>query len=359
MLNPELAELFRTSQFRIPMNRKRNMVEDRYNLLPTSLLEGFVRRATGKQKSTFLYRKGEKAFETNIINLGIDSGSTHLEDEFASLLDRLRETREHNGILKSGISEFIQHILAQTCHIRNRLRQSPEFLFEKLYEFILDVDNLPILILNNPELIKKHFDRASAYVPALKFYKGILQLQPSALIAFLNKYRAMTEMAMQTFAAKYKTEIIEKLQRNPLKVSPVSELQLQNYQSLQWLICESENSLILGDAGCLFETAGAKRFKPVPDKDDVIKNIFLPISRNQMLIGTSLSSTPQVDYKLLNEITAKCSEKFFVCSENSFEHNRLIPFIGKQSEILSKKELEQFLTEMADESDKWLNIQTK
>jgi hypothetical protein len=334
------------------------MVEDRYAVLPTGLLEGFISRTTGNQKLTFLYEKGKKPIETNISNLGLGSANIPLENEFAGLFDRLRETKEQTEILDSRVPEFLQQLSAQACHTRNRLRQSPEFLFEKLYEFMLDSHNLQALILHNSELIKEHFDRASAYIPALKFYKGVLQLEPAALIAFLSRYRSMTEMAMQTFVAKYKPVIIEKLKSNPIQTWPTSEHQ-PNYQSLRWLICKSETPLILGDAGCIFETAGAESFKSLLNKDDVIKNVFLPVSHNQMLIGTSLPAVPHIDFHFLNEATAKSSEKFFVSSKNSSEHTRLIPFIGKESQIISKKELERFLTEMVRESDKWLNMQAK
>jgi hypothetical protein len=334
------------------------MVEDRYAVLPTGLLEGFVSRITGNHKLTFLYEKGKKTLETNISNPGIASENTDLEGEFASLLDSLREPKGQTEISGSRVSEFLQHLSAQACHTRNRLRQSPEFLFEKLYEFMLDSHNLQALILHNSELIKEHFDRASVYIPALKFYKGVLQLEPTALIAFLNRYRSMTEMAMQTFVAKYKAVIIEKLRSNPIQILPIPEYH-PNYQSLRWLTCKSETPLILGDAGCLFETAGTDGFKSLLDKDDVIKNVFLPVSHNQMLIGTSMPAVPRIDVHFLNEAAAKSSEKFFVSSKNSSEHTRLIPFIGKESQIISKKELERFLTEMVRESDKWLNMQAK
>jgi hypothetical protein len=334
------------------------MVEDRYAVLPTVLLEGFISRTKGNQKLTFLYEEGRKPVETNITNLSLASENTHIEDELASLLDRLRETKKQTEILDSRVPEFLQQLSAQACHTRNRFRQSPEFLFEKLYEFMLDSHNLQALILHNSELIKEHFDRASAYIPALKFYKGVLQLEPAALIAFLNRYRSMTEMAMQTFVAKNKPVIIEKLRTNPIQILPISEHQ-SNHHSLRWFACKSETSLILGDAGCLFEIAGAESFKSLPDKDDVIKNVFLPVSHNQMLIGTSLAAVPQFDFHFLNEATAKSSEKFIISSKNSSEHTRLIPFIGKESQIISKKELERFLTEMLRESDKWLNMQAK
>jgi hypothetical protein len=246
----------------------------------------------------------------------------------------------------------------QKKQLRNSFRASSEFLFDELYQYVLDSDNVKILILNNSELVKEQLENASRYIPALNLYKGILQLEPSALGAFLNKYKALTEMALQTFIAKYKSKLLEKLKESHSRVlakEPLPEGRDQDYQLLRWFICGSENRLILGDTGCLFETAGAKRFKSLPEKDDVIKNVFLPVSYNRMLIGTALSSVPQIDFNLINEATAKCSKEFFICSESSSVKTHLIPSIGTESEIVSKKELEQLLKEMAKGGIEWLN----
>jgi hypothetical protein len=55
-------------------------------------------------------------------------------------------------------------------------------------------------------------------------------------------------------------------------------------------IRKSEQPLILGDVGCLFEVHNAKRFKSLSDKDDVTVAAYLPISSDTIVVGTGGSA---------------------------------------------------------------------
>jgi hypothetical protein len=102
--------------------------------------------------------------------------------------------------------------------------------------------------------------------------------------------------------------------------------------------------------GCLFETGGEKRFKSINDKGDEIRNIFLPISYDRMLIGTSLCQIPEIDFKLVNEGIARCSRDFFVCSENRSDIACLLSRIGECAEIISKNDLEEIVSSTKGDS---------
>jgi PP-loop superfamily ATP-utilizing enzyme len=64
-----------------------------------------------------------------------------------------------------------------------------------------------------------------------------------------------------------------------------------------------------------------------------------------MLIGTSLSQIPEIDFKLINEGIAKCSRDFFICSENHSDIACLLSRIGEWAEIVSKNDLEEIVKE--------------
>lgn len=335
------------------------MTEDKHYILPSFLIEGFASRVVGQKIATFVYRKDQKALETNIINVSADADMTPLETEFARLFDDLRKMKDRMEVSNSRTSELIAFLCMRTGQHRNSFRESSEFWLKELYAFVLNPNNLGTIVLNNFELIKENFERASKYNPTFKLYKRMLQLEPSALVAFLNNYRSITEMMLQTFVTKYKGEILERLWENHIEVlakKPVPEMRTQEDHPLRWFVCVSEHQLILGDFGVLFETTGAKRFKPIPENEDVIKNVFLPISSNQMLIGTSLSSVPQVDFNLINEAIARCCKEFFVSSVLSQEKNRLALSIGKDSWIVSREELEQLIEEIIKSDYEWLNV---
>lgn len=338
------------------------MTENRHRLLPDFLYEGFASRIRGGETFTFVYLRDGKARETSITNVSSGAVSTPEEGKFASLFEELRGTKGRGEVAASRASELIAHFCARTARLRQSQRKSSEFLLAELHAFVLDTDNLKALIINNPELIREQFERASSYIPTLKLYKGVLQLEPAALVAFLVRYRAVTEMMLQTFVAKYKGELLERLSESytrALAERPILELRAPDLQSLRWFVCESMTPLIFGDVGCVFETAGVRRFKPVPAENDAIRNVFLPLSSGRMLIGTSLSLIPQVDFNLINEAIAKCSGEFFVCSVATSENNRLVASVGAEAGVVSREELEQLIIEMSKADYEWLNVQAK
>jgi hypothetical protein len=136
-----------------------------------------------------------------------------------------------------------------------------------------------------------------------------------------------------------------------LMQNPYAEPRAREYSNLNWFVYDTESSLILGDIGCLFEVNGARRFKPISDKDDEILSIFVPISSRKLLVGTYSAIMPRIDIRALNENVARCSYEYFVCAEASEDHSRLAASIGESSGILSKDELDQLLGEIIADID--------
>jgi len=108
----------------------------------------------------------------------------------------------------------------------------------------------------------------------------------------------------------------------------------------------------LGDIGCLFEIAGERRFKPFDDKGDKIVNVYFPIASRKLLLGTSHSAAFDVDVSDVNKATSKCSYEYFVCSELSTANDALSHSIGDWAGILTKREMEQLLSEILADLDR-------
>jgi len=89
-----------------------------------------------------------------------------------------------------------------------------------------------------------------------------------------------------------------------------------------------------------------KRFKALNDKDDEIVATYLPISSDTMVVGTSCSELPRIDFGEINKTFAKCSREFFVCGENSEGVEILLQSIGAEAEIISQEELRQLIKEI-------------
>ncbi|MGA9771417.1 MAG: DUF4238 domain-containing protein [Blastocatellia bacterium] len=341
------------------------MAGKRQHIFPRFLLKGFASRISGEEVFTWVYRKEGKVFETNIINVSveqyfygkqgevtIDAEITELESEFGILLDELRRKNDQTPVSNLKVAELVTHLCIRTKHLRDSFRESSEFLIERISEYLFDTGNLKSIISNNPELIRNEFDKVVRQYPFLEPFKDMVVNQgASTVAALLEQYKPGIQVFVQEFIEGSRDVLPRAVKEGHIKALAkglVPEPRAEEYRLLEWFICKSGTPLILGDMGCLFETSGARRFKSINEKGDQLKNIFLPISSDRLLIGTSLSSVPEIDTNQINEILARCSREYFVCPESSSSKLDLIPLIGKESEIISGAEVEQLVKELAE-----------
>jgi hypothetical protein len=168
-------------------------------------------------------------------------------------------------------------------------------------------------------------------------------------IAFFEGNISEVQQFAQGVISHFKTLLPSAINEGHIKAlakTPIPEPRAEDYRALRWFIYKSERPLVLGDVGCLFETAGERRFKSLNEKDDEIRNIYLPIMSNRILIGTAFSSTREVDFRPIEEAIVKCSREFFVCSESSRDRANLLPLIGTAAEIATENDLDQMMNEV-------------
>ena len=339
------------------------MAGNRHHILPRFLLKGVASRVTGTEVFTWVYRKEEKVFEANIKNIGVernfygregeltaDAEITNLENEFAILLDRLRAKSDQTEIHDPRVAEFVAHLCVRTRHLRESFLESSEVLLSKIPEHLFNVDNLKAFVSNHPELMTQELEKVIADNPMLEPYsKMLLQIGPTMAIALFDENKSDIGQLAQPLISNLKGVLPRAVKEGHIKAlarAPIPEPRVEDYYILRWFVCESESPLILGDIGCLFETAGTRRFKPLNEKSDEIRNIYLPIMSNRMLVGTALPSAPTVDFRLIEEATVKCSKEFFVCSEASQDRTRLLRLIGTESEIVTEDDLDKIMSEL-------------
>ncbi|WP_017314601.1 DUF4238 domain-containing protein [Mastigocladopsis repens] len=319
----------------------------RHHILPRFLLKGFASRSKREQVFTWQYRKEEKPFEINIINVSVvkhfygsegeanaDPEITKLEVKYSVLIDGLRQ-RSHQGevveVNESRIADFIAHLVIRTKHLRESLYESTDNLLLEFHKCFSNFNNIKKVILNKLKLEKPN---------------TLLQLLLSKGPNFLDERELELKTIFESLILIINNElpkVVRETHNQALAENPAPEIRANIYRELQWFVYKSNIPLILGDTGCLFEISGSRRFKSFHDKEDKIKNVFLPIASNLLLIGTN-SEISQINLKAINEAIAKCSREFFVCSEYSVDINNLLPLIGKESELMKQSELEQIIS---------------
>ena len=89
----------------------------------------------------------------------------------------------------------------------------------------------------------------------------------------------------------------------------------------------------------------ARRFKPLNDKNDDVKQIFLPVGSDRILVGTR-GDCPELDEDLLNKVFAQCSHEFFVCGAREPANSPFLGSIGECSDLLSDDEVRKIVDDV-------------
>lgn len=347
----------------------------RQHIIPRFLLKGFASKTVGKEVFTWVFRAEGKRFESNIINVGVekyfygkdgddtvDDEITDIEREFAILLDKLRAYDHGMKIVSPKIAEFICHLAIRTKHLRDSLIESTSGLANTLTTYLADAENFRFWIFEyykrHPEVLRNAVEDVLKQIKIPKHQKPILRqylmtmIRPDKIVDQMQNDIPQYASMFGAVGASFVEQIPDLARKGHIQVlakNLIPEPRLENYQELSWFVIKADRSLILGDAGCLFEVAQKANFVSLNSKGDKLKNVFLPISSNTLVLGTSLSAPPSIDFQYLNEQIVKCSREFFICEEASQEVLSMHSFLGENAEILSKNEIAQIVKEVIEE----------
>lgn len=337
------------------------MAGKRQHILPKFLLKGFASRIEGDKIFTWIYPRHQMPSEVNIKKvsvekyfygkkeeISVDDEITEFENKYAPLLEELRRVEKNYEISDLRIANLITHLATRTKHLRELFRGSSEFMIEKISDFLSNINNIKEVMLG--EYGKKEIQKKlkEDNIPRLIRRKSN-KLIKDLTSAYLNNNEEEMLSLNQIMIEHIKNSLpkmVKEAHIRGLSKDLTPEPRVEDYRRLRWFVFCGTGPIILGDMGCLFEATGTKKFKFLNEKDDKLRNIFLPISNTQILVGTSFSKIPYIDLKLLNEEIAKNSREFFISSDNSILINSLISYIGTETEIITKKELEQITNQL-------------
>jgi hypothetical protein len=355
------------------------MAGSRHHILPRFLLKGFASKViprANRQDDVFVwvYRKEGKAFESKTTNVGfethfygkegelnVDDEITAIESEFAILLDQLRKQDDGYKVSDYKLLEFITHLTVRTKHLRDTIIDTSSFLFDNLFGYFSDYRNWKAYCLEyfkrHPEVIKDQLEKVLQNIQASAYKKAMMRqrvkrMPIERIVELMDNDQPEYELLFQFLRVKFTEDlqdIVKQAHIKSLLKNLVSEPRVEHYRQLHWYLHRSSEPLILGDVGCLFELEGQNRFKSLGGTEDVIKNVYLPISSDCMVIGTSLSKAPQIDFTAINEAAAKCSRDYFVCSTSSPDMVRLASMLGKEAQMITQEEMEHAITELITE----------
>ncbi|MBU2516733.1 MAG: DUF4238 domain-containing protein [Proteobacteria bacterium] len=306
----------------------------RQHILPRFLLKGFASRTNKNKVYAWVYQKDGRCYEPNIINIAVgrkfygedgegtaDGKITDFEGQFAPLLDQMRYLKHGEEVDRSEAAEFVSHMEIRTKHIRDSFLKPVKIMANEFGQIISNLEDVNLALSDDPHL-KNKFQKLPAY-------------QKKAILAASKKFFATVEAATPQMVKQGHVQSLSKT------VAP--EWRVQRYCKFFWYVCHTEQNLILGDVGIIWEVSDNRKFVSITFKADTINNIFLPISSNKMLVGTTLPQAPGVNVTAINLQVARMSREYFVASAKSQNMAELVRQIGQKSELLSEKEARELV----------------
>jgi hypothetical protein len=203
---------------------------------------------------------------------------------------------------------------------------------------------------NNPEILRDELEKSLKAWQISKAQMDSLcqiayQLAPHYLDATSDELTTGLEAVHRTLEERL--PIIKKQSHvKVLRRGLVPPARINLLRRLHWFLLLSEQPhLILGDFGPLSLTSDHKRFKVLPDKDDRVDALFLPISQRHLVVASNTQACPRVDFEEINLQTAEHSDEYFVASSNNLCFQKYSAAIGKNAKIVPDSELAQIISQ--------------
>jgi hypothetical protein len=324
------------------------MAGDRQHFLPRFLMKGFASRVDGRKVFVWLYRKDANPREESTRNIGLEKGFyetgqdtadpeiTAAEGPMVELVDHLRGLPNGSAADGVGVPEMVAHRVARTKHLRDSVEALGDLALERFEEFLASGQNFTRMVLDSPKTKQQTLAKIPAFLRpmAMQNFPGLLkkfeeECGPALQAMVLD---AMSQ-ARKRIPALVKKTHVELLQRD---LAP--EARVANYRELSWSVIDAPFPMILGDVGVLFETGGARRYKPYDEKGDLLIGVYLPIASQRLLVGLRPDRPPTPSPEEIRAAYASACRGFFVGSVQSEELNQLQPLLGTESEIMSPDE---------------------
>lgn len=340
------------------------MAGRRHHILPRFLLKGFAKEVRGDQIYAWEYAKGRSPLPANINNVGVegdyyggptddvqaDAAITEMEQTYGPLVDGLRASAP-GPVRDLRVASFVAHLSGRTKNLRLGFQESADQLLEELGVLLSDEDRLVEVL--RPKIVNEAYLRQEVLkqipqklTPAqerqllpllrplaeqfLRENKGQISRQMAAAIQFLRG-------AIAQAAAKGQNQAMLKSDGE----TPKAKL----WERLHWRTESTREPLLLGDSGCLFALKGDPQLHPYPEDPKNIETLYLPLTKEILLIGSARKDESAIDTATLNEGSARCSRYFYASALGPEQHGHFHPLIASRAVFFSRERIAEIARE--------------
>ena len=342
----------------------------RQHFIPQFLQKGFTDQLNGDK--VWVYRKGAKSFDTNTLNSGVegyfysqdgdnqvDEAITEIEKRFSTLVDTLRNNHDEVTADSLTIAEAIAHFEIRTRHIRQSFCNTAEYMVEAMFKLMDEPDAWgKVLRTRAPSFVRaraiKEFNKLSIPQKMLKPFliltEPLIEKEIQKIILNMPLFTSLARLGVKNnFQDSIKLGHLDGL-RNTI----VPQVKVNIYRNMQFSVMRTAVDIPLGDSIVVFKLSGDRQFKPICDKDDPIEAVYLPLSKNLVLVGKFTNKN--LDISNLPTAIAQCSLEFFISSSKNSTNDNLQSHIGEYAYFLSEEQISNMLIDLINEMTEVGNV---
>ena len=327
----------------------------RQHFVPRLLLKGFAHRVKGKGYYVFEFRRGSEPHEVNIINVGVardfygrpeendlERKLSLKEAEYATLVHNLRDGRV-GPEQKPLIDDFVTHLIVRTKNLRDGFIELALGMFDAFERVISTQEDRGRL---EQKIIRDLFEDPQlkpllALFPAARRRELLLQVLSRAGLAPVPTFQKLLQLARPNLDVK---SAARSAQLRALGMEDALLKRRESLAPLVWSIFESTGgSFVLGDVGPV------ARFSESPELQSPLKfgttpeAIFLPLSKQHLLIGQSDRVTGGVNVETVNIASAELSRDLFVAGSRTDRELEYRKRLGRRAAFLDEAEMDEGL----------------
>jgi Protein of unknown function (DUF4238) len=329
--------------------------------VPQLLQRGFA-IGKGQSSQVWVYTKDRPPFLTNTRNFGAERDfykvgeDSTADDIITDFENRVQSTimRMQSGVLDSHldleiIPKLIAHLETRTKFIREEFLSVTQDLSESARNIVRDKKT----VMN---LMKKEIERGIRVekILAENFAddnaRGIAATYLSVFLPdLIEEHAGKSAVEFGDLFHKLTAQLPSAIKKGHVQGLKVDATLTRHsrYESLAYRIAAFNGHLILPDTMIVFITRD--KVKPFLDKDDFLKEVWLPISPTLILIGSVGELIDRPEEQVIR-ILASCSYESFLSNTDSHQLRSLTTRIGKSANIISRSAVQKIKRTLRDQA---------